>query len=70
MTSKQRVLATFRSEPTDRVPVRYITFSSRVASALLSRDAHVVVCSNLVMPETPMANVDAMISTLQSGVSH
>ncbi len=41
MTAKQRVLAAFRREPTDRVPVHHITFSSRVASELLGRDAHV-----------------------------
>ena len=41
MTPKQRVLATFRREATDRVPIHHITFSSRVASELLGRDAHV-----------------------------
>ncbi|MBT7097782.1 hypothetical protein HN937_10440, partial [Candidatus Poribacteria bacterium] len=41
MTPKQRVLATFRGEATDRVPTHHITFSSRVASELLGRDAHV-----------------------------
>lgn len=41
MTPKERVLATFRREPTDRVAVHHITFASRVASALLGRDAHV-----------------------------
>jgi hypothetical protein len=41
MTPKQRVLAAFAGEPTDRVPVHHITFSSRVASELLGRDAHV-----------------------------
>lgn len=39
MTSKERVLAAFRKQETDRVPVCHVSFSSKVASALLGREA-------------------------------
>jgi len=41
MTSKERVEAAFRKEPTDKVPIHHISCCSEVASALLGRDAHV-----------------------------
>ena len=41
MTPKERTLATLAHQPTDMVPVHHISFSSRVASALLGREAYV-----------------------------
>lgn len=41
MTSKQRVLAAFGCQDTDRVPIYMGSISSRVASAALGRDAYV-----------------------------
>ncbi len=41
MTSRERVLATFSKEPTDKVPIHHLGFSSEVASALLGREAFV-----------------------------
>jgi hypothetical protein len=41
MNSKERIEAAFRGEPTDRVPVHHLGFSSDVASALLGRKAYV-----------------------------
>jgi hypothetical protein len=41
MTPRERVLAAFRHEPTDLVPVHHVGFSSDVASALLGREAFV-----------------------------
>jgi len=41
MTGKERVQAVMEGKPTDRVPVMHISFSSRVASAILGREAYV-----------------------------
>ncbi len=41
MTSKERVTATLDGKRPDRVPVMHISFSSRIASALLGREAYV-----------------------------
>ncbi len=41
MNAKERVSATFRHEPTDRIAVMHLGFSSSVASALLGREAYV-----------------------------
>ncbi len=41
MTSHQRVVAAFNQQPTDKVPIHHLGFSSEVASALLGREAFV-----------------------------
>jgi hypothetical protein len=41
MNSKDRIAAAFRHEPTDRIPICHIGFSSDIASALLGREAYV-----------------------------
>ena len=41
MTPRERVLAAFRFEKTDKVPVHHVGFSSDVASALIGREAYV-----------------------------
>jgi len=41
MNSRERVLAAFRHEPVDRVPIYHVGFCSEVASALLGREAFV-----------------------------
>lgn len=41
MNSRERVLATFAKESTDKVPVMHLGFTSRIASALLGREAYV-----------------------------
>ena len=41
MNSRERIDAAFRQQPTDKVPVCHIGFSSECASALLRRDAFV-----------------------------
>jgi len=41
MTSKERVLAAFEHEPTDKVPIHHLGFSSKVASYILGREAYV-----------------------------
>jgi len=41
MTPRGRVLATFMHEPTDKVPVQHISFSSKIASMILGREAYV-----------------------------
>lgn len=41
MTSKERVQAAFEKRPTDKVPICHISFSSRVASVILGREAYV-----------------------------
>lgn len=41
MTPYERVLATIEKKPTDRVPVYHASVSSRMASLLLGREAHV-----------------------------
>lgn len=41
LTPKERVLATFHKQPTDKVPVHHIGFCSQVASGLLGREAYV-----------------------------
>lgn len=41
MTPKERVAAAFNGEPTDKVPVHHISFSSEVGSHLLGREAYV-----------------------------
>ncbi|KPJ58481.1 MAG: hypothetical protein AMS15_08325 [Planctomycetes bacterium DG_23] len=41
MTSKERVQATFEGRQVDKVPVHHLGFSSKVASALLKREAFV-----------------------------
>jgi len=41
VTSKERVQAAFEGRPTDKVPICHISFSSRVASELLGREAYV-----------------------------
>lgn len=41
MLPRQRVEAAFRHQPTDKVPVYHLGFSSEVASALLGREAYV-----------------------------
>ena len=41
MTSKERVLAAFDKQETDKVPVGHVSFSSSVASDLLGREAYV-----------------------------
>jgi len=41
MTSRERVVAAFNQQPTDRVPIHHLGFSSDVASALLGREAFV-----------------------------
>ncbi|RJS85996.1 hypothetical protein CW702_00190 [Candidatus Bathyarchaeota archaeon] len=41
MTPKERVLATFEHETTDKIPVHHVGFSGRVASAILGREAYV-----------------------------
>jgi hypothetical protein len=41
MQPRQRVLAAFKKQPTDLVPIHHLGFSSSVASALLGREAYV-----------------------------
>jgi len=41
MNAKKRVMAAFQHQPTDKVPVYHLGFSSEVASALLGREAFV-----------------------------
>ncbi len=41
MSSRDRVLAAFHQQPTDRIPVYHVGFSSEVASGLLGREAYV-----------------------------
>jgi len=41
MTSCERVVAALNQQPTDRVPIHHLGFSSDVASALLGREAFV-----------------------------
>ena len=41
MNSRERVLAAFQQQETDRMPVHHLGFSSDVASALLGREAYV-----------------------------
>ncbi len=41
MTCRERVVAAFNQQPTDRVPIHHLGFSSDVASALLGREAFV-----------------------------
>ncbi len=41
MTPKQRVLAAFEKQPTDKIPIYQAGFSSRAASYVLKRDAYV-----------------------------
>ena len=41
MTPRERVLAAFRGEATDRIPVYHVGFCSEVASQLLGREAYV-----------------------------
>jgi len=41
MTGRERVQAVMEGKPTDKVPVMHISFSSRVASEILGREAHV-----------------------------
>lgn len=41
MTPKERVLATFEGEPTDKVPVHHVGFSSKAAQMILGREAYV-----------------------------
>jgi len=41
MTSRERVLAAFEHQSTDKVPIHHIGFSSRVASIILGREAYV-----------------------------
>lgn len=41
MNSKERVLAAFRKEPVDLVPIYHVGYSSEVASAILGREAYV-----------------------------
>ena len=39
LTSKQRVLATIRNEPVDKIPVHHIQFSMHAGSVILGRPA-------------------------------
>ncbi len=41
MTPKERVLATFEHEPTDKVPIHHVGFSGKIASAILGREVFV-----------------------------
>ena len=41
MTGKERVRAVMQGKATDKVPVMHISFSSRIASELLGRQAYV-----------------------------
>jgi len=41
MTSRERVLAAFQGNPTDKVPVHHVGFSSQIASIVLGREAWV-----------------------------
>jgi uroporphyrinogen decarboxylase len=41
MTSRERVLAAFEHQLTDKVPIHHIGFSSKVASIILGREAYV-----------------------------
>ncbi|MCK4283090.1 MAG: hypothetical protein KAX44_02140 [Candidatus Brocadiae bacterium] len=41
MLPKERIRAAFNKEPTDRVPIHHIGFSSQVASMVLGREAYV-----------------------------
>ena len=41
MTGKERIQALFDGSEPDKAPVMHISFSSRVASHILGRDAHV-----------------------------
>ena len=41
MTPKERVLATFEGESTDKVPVHHVGFSSKAAQMILGREAYV-----------------------------
>jgi len=41
MTGRERVEAVLKGRPLDRMPVMHMSFSSRVASAILGREAHV-----------------------------
>ncbi|HIE13902.1 TPA: hypothetical protein EYP70_01375, partial [Candidatus Bathyarchaeota archaeon] len=41
MNPKERVLATFEHEPTDKVPIHHVGFSGKIASAILGREAFV-----------------------------
>ena len=41
MSSRERVLATFKHKQTDKVPIHNIGFSSHVASMILGREAYV-----------------------------
>ena len=41
MTRKERILAACTHQPTDRVPLYHASISSRCASLLLGREAHV-----------------------------
>ena len=41
MTSRERVLAAFKHQPADKVPIHHIGFSSGVASIILGREAYV-----------------------------
>ena len=41
MLPKERIAAVFDHQPTDKVPIYQAGFSSRVASAVLGREAYV-----------------------------
>jgi len=41
MTPRERILATFEHEPTDKVPIHHIGFSGDAASKILGREAYV-----------------------------
>jgi hypothetical protein len=61
VTGRERILALFEGRRPDRVPVHHLQFSGHAARGI------VVGCSNMIMPGTPPANIEALPAALARG---